>query len=230
MYSLNARNGRPAATISSTMPRSWNTSSVRQWMPVARQCGSISGRLSTIRTGAPCRASSHAIVRPLGPAPTTRTGFRLSIAITFSCSPHHDSAVDVDGLAGHERGRRGAQEADQTGDLLVGRGTAHRDPVKLLLPSIGSAEDGQAARAEGARADGVDGATVARDLHRERLRQALYAEVRRIVRRRVRATPLAGHGREVDDPAPLLLHHDRHDPLAEEERARQLDVEHLAPD
>src|SRR5262245_20046179 len=229
-YSLKARNGQPAATASSTMPRSWKTSSVREWIPVARQCGSICGRLSTIRTGTPWRASSHAIVRPVGPAPTTRTGFWSSVVIRFSYSPHHDSAVDVDGLSGHERRCRGAQEGDETCDLLVGGGAAHWNPIELLLPFLGPTENVHARCVDGARAYGVDGDAVARDLHRERLRQALDAEVRRVVGGRVGAAALAGHRREIDDAAPLLLHHDRHDLLAEQERSGELDLEHLAPD
>ena len=79
-------------------------------------------------------------------------------------------------------------------------------------------------------ADRVDGDAVARDLHRQRLGQTLNAEVGHVVGRGAGAPALAGDGRQIDDAAPLLLDHDRHDSLAQEERAGQLDLEHLVPD
>ena len=67
------RSHNPASIIGWTMPMSSHTSRVRGVTPIARQYGSGTASRSIIRQKTPWRASSAAIVRPTGPAPTTRT-------------------------------------------------------------------------------------------------------------------------------------------------------------
>src|SRR5262249_41319634 len=65
----------------STMPRLSNTSSVRAWRASARELPDGAESLSTTRQERPWRRSWEAIVRPVGPAPTTsaaRSSFRVS--------------------------------------------------------------------------------------------------------------------------------------------------------
>src|SRR6476661_8688369 len=66
--------GLPSRTSSSPTPRTRNSSTVRAWMPSARDVRERSGSRSTMRTPMPSRDSSRAAVRPVGPAPAIRTG------------------------------------------------------------------------------------------------------------------------------------------------------------
>src|SRR6476619_5184594 len=66
--------GLPSRTSSSPIPRTRNSSTVRAWMPSARDVRERSDARSTMRTPMPSRDSSRAAVRPVGPAPAIRTG------------------------------------------------------------------------------------------------------------------------------------------------------------
>src|SRR5262249_49071576 len=61
------------ARMSTTTPMSSNTSIVRACTTAAFEYTTGSSSCSTIRHVTPCRRSSAASVRPVGPAPTTRT-------------------------------------------------------------------------------------------------------------------------------------------------------------
>src|SRR6478672_1656096 len=64
----------PAAIARSTTPMSSKISRVLGWTTSAREVVAGAGARSMIRGRTPCRANSFAIIRPVGPAPTTRTG------------------------------------------------------------------------------------------------------------------------------------------------------------
>ena len=107
---------RARASTLSTTPMSSKTSRVLAWMPRARDCPVGPGPSSTIRQRRPCLASSQAIVRPTGPAPTTRIS---------------DDSVGFAAISGLEAGSvgvsdtifRGERSFDQTSSLNpLGRG------------------------------------------------------------------------------------------------------------
>jgi hypothetical protein len=72
MIGLSLPSPIPASIISRAMPRSSETSGVRGVMPMTWRYGEGPGSRSMMLQRAPYRASSLAMVKPTGPAPTTR--------------------------------------------------------------------------------------------------------------------------------------------------------------
>src|SRR5690349_20435939 len=89
----------PAAIAWSATPRSSKISSVLGWTTSARDVVAGAGPRSTTRGATPCRASSHATVSPVGPAPTTSTGstdsviFHLVVISPFVELLHYDCST-----------------------------------------------------------------------------------------------------------------------------------------
>ena len=70
-----ARGQTAGSSAVSGIPMRRKTSTVRAWVPIAREVGSAApGSRSIRRNGMLRRASSMASVSPVGPAPTMRTG------------------------------------------------------------------------------------------------------------------------------------------------------------
>lgn len=73
---LHRRSGmrnRPSDTMRSASPSRSSSSSVRGCTPLPREPGNGPDAASSTSTRTPRRASSHAVIRPVGPAPTTIT-------------------------------------------------------------------------------------------------------------------------------------------------------------
>ena len=77
---------RPRATSSSATPIFCRSSSERAWTTSARLRSERTGALSIIRPLTPRAASSAAITRPVGPAPTTSTSVSLLEGLSMLAS------------------------------------------------------------------------------------------------------------------------------------------------
>ena len=77
---------RPSRYGASDLPPISNTSSVRAWIPMARDSWARSAAESMMRTCSPCASNAAAILSPAGPAPTTSaSNFVLIYRIGFVC-------------------------------------------------------------------------------------------------------------------------------------------------
>jgi hypothetical protein len=109
-------------------------------------------------------------------------------------------------------------------------GATHRNTLHLSLPGLATAEDVHARGVDGPGANGIDGDAVACHLHGQRLRKALDAKIGGAIGGGVRDATFPSHRGEIDDAPPALLHHNRHDALAQQERSGELDLQDFPPD
>src|SRR5580704_14795629 len=137
---------RVCSRIAETTPMSSKTSIVRVWTTAAFDQITGASSSSTTRTERPCRISSHAMVKPVGPAPTTSTsGLTVDMDredTRDALSVHPREQLHVAGVLWSTHGRRapaprpaGHRHAEDRG-----RRGAHQEEAALVRSRMSPAD------------------------------------------------------------------------------------------
>src|SRR5580658_6139633 len=251
-FSVNAgvSTGSPPLTAA-TRPRYMSRTSV--WITWPKTAwptsdGSTPARLTAARTTVAARSHGGTAARPPPYLPIgvrvpdrTRTSRWSSMTPPLRCRTSHvQAAVDGPDLPGDVRGLVRRQEADHPGDFFGLPEPAHRylpaQPVQHLVRDgghhVGRDVPGRD-RVDGQPDPVTDRALRPAELeHRlpgQRLGQPEQARLRRGVVGLADVAGLADHRGNADDPAAAPFQHVLERGLGHEERARQVDRDHLLP-
>src|SRR5215475_5265261 len=211
--------------------------------------GSTPARLTASRTTVAARSHGGTGARPppyfpiaVRVADKTKTSLAFPMAFLQSADPcsHVQAAVDGPDLPGDIGGLVSGQEADHPGDFLrlaeASHGYLRANPVEHLVGN-----GGEHVRGDKAGCDGVDRqpdsvthralrtAELEDSLLRQCLRQPEQARLGRGVVGLADVPCLPDNRGHVDDPAGAAPDHVVYGGLRHEERARQVDRDHLAP-